>query len=429
MKKKLAMACALCAVSAWAAWNPGEPVVTYWFGPGCPGKAEKTTPLTDTWAKQLKEGGFNTVWASSPEELDIAAKYGFRVIYSVDPQTEWAKVDLDDPAQKAALEARINRVKNHPALYIYEHYDEASADLFPGLARVKEFINALDPDHACWHNLLPTYAPAKLLGIEGEPDRIYLEYLVQFCEVYRPKFLTYDHYQFSIHGDRGDYFLNLAMMRRMAASEGVVFWNGLQACQWVVKDRASPKAPRIPTPEEMRYLVYSTAAYGAQGLYYYVFCRVNHTGAMCEPDGTINPDGKFAEVSKLNRAFVAIARELRPLTFRGAFMQGRRAPGTTPYCAQALLKLSPETPYSELDTAKMDELDDTTLVTRFDDAAGRPSHLMAVNCDYRKDRTLHIDAPAPLERFDDATGVWTPVGTSFDQPFVRGGGILFRFAR
>ena len=54
---------------------------------------------------------------------------------------------------------------------------------------------------------------------------------------------------------------------------------------------------------------------------------------------------------------------------------------------------------------------------------------MAVNCDYRKDRTLHIDAPAPLERFDDATGAWTAVGTSFDQPFVRGGGILFRFVR
>ena len=85
-KTNLAMACALCAVSAWAAWNPGEPVVTYWFGPGCPGNAEKTTPLTDTWAKQLKEGGFNTVWASSPEELDIAAKHGKNVLLDFRPE-------------------------------------------------------------------------------------------------------------------------------------------------------------------------------------------------------------------------------------------------------------------------------------------------------------------------------------------------------
>ena len=41
MTKVLMVACGLCAASAWAAWDPGEPVVTYWFGPGCPGKAEK----------------------------------------------------------------------------------------------------------------------------------------------------------------------------------------------------------------------------------------------------------------------------------------------------------------------------------------------------------------------------------------------------
>ena len=77
--KRIAVTAAIClAMAAHAAWDPGEPVVTYWFGPGCPGKAEKTTPLTDTWAKQLKEGGFNTVWASKPEELDLAAKYGLR---------------------------------------------------------------------------------------------------------------------------------------------------------------------------------------------------------------------------------------------------------------------------------------------------------------------------------------------------------------
>ena len=108
------------AFSAGAAWEPGEPVTTYWFGPGCPGTNKYALAMTDAWAKQLKEGGFNTVWASTPEELDIAAKYGLRAIYSVDPRTEWARIKLDDPEQKAKLAERINRVKNHPALYIYE---------------------------------------------------------------------------------------------------------------------------------------------------------------------------------------------------------------------------------------------------------------------------------------------------------------------
>ena len=433
MKKKLAMACALCAVSTWAAWNPGEPVTTYWFGPGCPGKYGM--PMTDFWAKQLKEGGFNTVWANTPEELDIAAKYGLRAIYSVDPTTEWAKVDLDDPAQKAALEARINRVKNHPALYIYEHYDEASADLFPGLARVKEFINALDPDHACWHNLLPTYANHKQLGVggkDGEPERMgfggdkiaaYWEHVRLFCDIYQPEFITYDHYQLKTDGDSRNYFLNLGIVRQNAAARRVPFWNGLQACTWVPGNLASPRSPRIPNVDEMRYLAHTTAAYGASGLYWYVYGCKGHRGMIAETNGTVGV--KYEGVKKINREFIAFSRVLRGLSFRGAYLQGAHAPGATPYGDQALLKLSPESPHSEV--KELERHVDTTLVTRFAAADGR-TFLMVVNCDYVKDRTLHFQAPFAAERFDPVSGTWSPVGKEFDLAFVRGGGILLRLA-
>ena len=433
MKKNLAMACALCAVSTWAAWNPGEPVTTYWFGPGCPGKYGM--PMTDFWAKQLKEGGFNTVWANTPEELDIAAKYGLRAIYSVDPTTEWAKVDLDDPAQKAALEARVNRVKNHPALYIYEHYDEASADLFPGLARVKEFINALDPDHACWHNLLPTYANHKQLGVggkDGEPERMgfggdkiaaYWEHVRLFCDIYQPEFITYDHYQLKTDGDSRNYFLNLGIVRQNAAARSVPFWNGLQACTWVPGNLASPRSPRIPNVDEMRYLAHTTAAYGASGLYWYVYGCKGHRGMIAETNGTVGV--KYEGVKKINREFIAFSRVLRGLSFRGAYLQGAHAPGTTPYGDQALLKLSPESPHSEV--KELERHVDTTLVTRFAAADGR-TFLMVVNCDYVKDRTLHFQAPFAAERFDPVSGTWSPVGKEFDLAFVRGGGILLRLA-
>ena len=67
----------------------------------------------------------------------------------------------------------------------------------------------------------------------------------------------------------------------------------------------------------------------------------------------------------------------------------------------------------------------TTLVSRFE-APGLPVHLMVVNCDYQSDRTLHITAPAPAERFDPATRKWSPVGDEFDLALVRGGGALLR---
>ncbi|MBR4615725.1 MAG: hypothetical protein IKO55_08975 [Kiritimatiellae bacterium] len=73
----------------------------------------------------------------------------------------------------------------------------------------------------------------------------------------------------------------------------------------------------------------------------------------------------------------------------------------------------------------LQELTDTTLVKRFD-APGKPMHLMVVNCDYRKDRTLHIKAPSAAERFDALAGTWSPVGAEFDLALQRGGGVLLR---
>ena len=157
-----ATACLLMAAVANASWEPGEPVAAYWGGPGYWTNEEK---LDDRWLQQLKDGGFNTVWARTPEELDNAARYGMRAIYMLDPKTVWFKVDLDNLAQTSALAERIDRVKNHPALYVYQHWDEPSAEKFTELARVKEWIRRRDPNHATWINLLPTYANNKQLGV------------------------------------------------------------------------------------------------------------------------------------------------------------------------------------------------------------------------------------------------------------------------
>ena len=43
------------------------------------------------------------------------------------------------------------------------------------------------------------------------------------------------------------------------------------------------------TGDEMRYLVYTTLAYGAQGISYYVYCHPGHTGGISQPDGTPTP--------------------------------------------------------------------------------------------------------------------------------------------
>ena len=424
-KTKMVLVSAILGVcAAWtvcAAWDPGEPVTTYWAGPGFPGNER----LSDRWLAQLKEGGFNTVWAMTPEELDLAAKYGMRAIYK--PKALCDRkifLNIDDPAAEAEMEAMVNRVKDHPALYVYELHDEPAAELFAPLAHTKEWLARHDPNHAAWVNLLPTYANNKQLGVKGEIIRAYWEHVRLFGEIYRPEFLTYDHYQFQNGGDSSHYLLNLGIIRQNASALGVPFFNGVQACTWRPGQAASPRAPRIPGPDEMRYLVYTTAAYGAHGIYYYVYCHRGHEGSIVSTNGT--PDVKYEVLKTLNREFIAIAKELSPLKFVGAYQQGLQAPGTTPYCEQALLKLTPETPTAELKPGQ--ELTDTTLVTRFD-APGRPTHLMVVNLDYRRNRNVHVTAPASAERFNAQDRSWSSVGSSFDLALTRGSGVLLRLVR
>lgn len=433
-----ALAAASAASGANAgAWDPGEPVVTYWYGPGCCRQGRDYVPLDDFWARQLKDGGFNTVWATRPEELDLAARYGFRVIYALDPDTVWAKFDLADEASAAALAARVAEVKDHPALYVYQHWDEPGAEKFPEISRVADFVRGIDPDHALWINLLPTYANHKQLGIggegEGDPKRMgfrggrlssYWEYVRLFCEVYRPRLLTYDHYQFKVRGDSHNYFMNLGIARLAAAARRIPLWNGIQACSWTPGSLASPPTVRVPNVDEMRYLAMSSAAYGAHGIYWYAYCRKNHVGCIAELDGTIGE--KHEGLKAVHRDFLAYATALRGLEFVGAYFQGVHPQGGTPYGPEALLRLSPETPYSEFEFDAA--YDDTTLVSRFEAPGGGDAHLMVVNCDYRKDRTLSVAAPRPAERLDPATGLWHPVGTSFDLPLQRGGGALLRLA-
>ncbi|MBR4170444.1 MAG: hypothetical protein IKR48_02195 [Kiritimatiellae bacterium] len=406
----------LLVPSVQATWTPGEPVTTYWAGPGYPGN----DPLSDKWLAQLKEGGFNTVWATSVEELDLAAKYGMRVIFRI-PDISDKILDLPE-AEESATAKLIARIKNHPALYIYSIHDEPPVSLFAPLARKKTWIGRHDPNHAVWVNLLPTYANNKQLGVEGEIIRAYWEHVRLFGEIFRPEFITYDHYQFTRNGDNPNYLLNLGIIRQSAAAQNVPFWNGVQACTWVPGSAASPSSPRIPGSDEMRFLVYTTAAYGAQGIYYYVYCRQGHEGSIVALDGT--PDEKFHVSKDLNREFISLAKELATLRFTGAYLQGVHAPGSTPWCEQALLKITPETPASELQPKK--ELTDTTLVSRFE-APGKPTHLMVVNLDYRKDRNIRITAPSKVSKFDALKRTWTSIeSNSFDLMLLRGSGVLLR---
>ena len=372
--------------------------------------------MTDAAAAQMAEGGFNLVWCGE-KELDVAQRHGLRAQLTDGLLSPAA---LDDPAQRDKLDALIARVRHHPALYDYFITDEPNAASFPALGKLVAYLRERDPAHLAYINLFPTYANNDQLGTKGDAVTAYREHLRQYVDIVKPGLISYDHYQFSVKGDNEGYFLNLAMIRRAAQDAGLPFLNIVQAATWTA-------SMRVPTDDEVRYLAYTTLAYGAQGISYYVYSCAGHTGAVAHADGTVTP--LYHTLKTLNREFVSIAQQLQPLRSLGVYHAGMLPAGTEPVPADGRFQLDPPVPamsYTNLQPVK------GVLLGYFGPTAkgkrlSTPTHVMVVNLDYQAEAVVGIRGPSRLELFDPVTGRWSRAGGKrADLHLERGGGQLLR---
>lgn len=410
--RALAAVIVLCAASraavtsSAAAWKVGRPIVTYWAGP----------PMTDAVAQQMADGGWNLVWCGE-KELDVVRRHGLRAQLT-DPLLTPAT--LDDPVQREKLDALLARVRRHPALYDYFITDEPNAKAFPALGRLVAYLRERDPAHLAYINLFPTYATNEQLGNSGDPVTAYQAHLRQFVDEVKPALLSYDHYQFTVKGDSPDYFLNLALVRRAAQQAGVPFLNIVQACTWA-------PSMRVPTSDEMSYLVHTTLAYGAQGISYYVYSHPGHTGGIAHADGTPTP--LYPALTKLNHEFAAVAAQLQPLRSIGVYHAGMMPPGAEPLPTEAAFTLDPPLPalnYQPPEPVK------GVLLGYFGPAAkGKkaavPTRVLVVNLDYQEEKVVGLRGPGRLEVYDATTGRWSRAGTGrVELSLSRGGATLVR---
>ena len=370
-------------------WSLGEPIVTWYAG---------RPSLSDAAAEQMRAGGWNLVWCSEAE-LDVAQRHGLRAMLRdglLSPAT------LDDPARRAALDALIGRVSKHPALYSYYLIDEPSASGFAGLGKLVAYLREKDPEHFAYINLFPTYANNDQLGTQGDTVTAYREHLRLYMETVKPDLISYDHYHFTANGDNDQYFLNLAMVRQAALDAEVPFLNIVQACTWT-------PTMRVPNARELRFLVYTTLAYGAQGLSYFVYSVYmdpapsdrplpGFSGGLVDQAGAPTSLGYAAK--RLNREFVAIARELQPLRSLGAYHAG-----VVPGGGEAL----PQNSAFRLDPSASPAPTKGLLLGCFGKPS-RPTHVLVVNLDYTSEVATTLIGPGPLEVFEATGGRWRPAG-------------------
>lgn len=449
-------------------WVLPEPIVSYWAGP---------MPITDHDAKQMSEGNWNVVpvtlrgmpangdaAAYVVAQLDILNKYNIKGLLSV-------PLKLDTPEGRLEADAMIDAVKQHPAMYGFNIRDEPGVGMFPELKQMREYILARDPSQLVFVNLYPVTAGEDQLEIKGNQLEAYETYLNTYIKELKPQILSYDHYHFGANGDDGTkFFLNLALIRQKALEVNLPFMAIVQACSWTVN-------LRIPTGEELSWLTYVVLAYGGQGIAHYVYAYPGHDGGMAylaattgtEGDGTVvigKPTPLYYYASRLNREFVAIAKELRPLHSLGVYHAGNIPEGTAALPASAPFRFEPPVTAKDFSPAKSPALTSTEEAQRFAEGGAhgarvegfllgyfgsgdKPTHVLLVNLDYRTLSGIGHDridefskgrqfgsvarralvGPGNLEVFDSTSGKWTALASDRMQiDLPPGSGVLVRLA-
>jgi hypothetical protein len=240
----------------------------------------------------------------------------------------------------------------------------------------------------------------------------YQAHLRQFVDQVKPALISYDHYQFALAGDNPQYFLNLALIRRAALDAGLPFLNIVQACTW------APTVMRVPTGDEMRYLVYTTLGYGAQGISYYIYTCPNHVGGIANADGSPTP--LYHALKTLNREFVAIAKELQPLRSLGVYHAGMMPQGTEPLPKDASFSLDP--PVAAMEYKAPARVQGAMLGCFGPSGKGPATHAVIVALDYKTEMTLGVRGPAAIEIFDATTVQWAPANSARAEFRLPGGG-------
>jgi hypothetical protein len=288
------------------AWKQKNFMITFW----CPPPADK-----EILSRVAKEG-FNLTWTDE-HGLDVAHDQGLKAMLQDDlitPRT------LLSAKQRAKLDALINRVKNHPALEAYFIADEPGALHFNSLGQLVAYLRERDPNHFAYINLLPVYAPNKQLGTSGPPQKAYEEYLRRYIAEVRPSLISYDHYHFFKNNDGDQYFLNLELISKVARDNKLPFMNIIQASSY-------EKSWRLVNAGELRWLVYTTLAYGGRGISYFLYWGPKAYGGLYQ-DGVKTPLADA--VSILNKELFAQSSVLMDLEHLGTYHSGHLPSGASP---------------------------------------------------------------------------------------------------
>lgn len=358
---------AVTAVQTHAAqqWQPKEIIRTFWCEP----------PADDTHLATLKKEHFTLTWCPA-NALDTVARHGLRgMIHDETILKPWC---LDDPVKRKKLDETIAAVKNHPALDGYWIADEPwKIGEIQYLGRLTKYIRERDPAHFTYINALPNFA----LGTPA-----YEKYMQAYFEELQPQICSFDYYPFRNGYDLITYFENLEVIKKYTNKYDVP-WVSIVQANTIEKDW------RLPTPSELRWLVYINLAYGAKGISYFTYWGPKKFNGLYA-DGVRMPI--VDSVVQLNKEMASLSKVLMPLQCENVTHTAPVPLGTHEIPKDARFQI-PSRGHGQF------------MISQFVNPKSNQKYVMVVNRDYRAahEAKLKLNGAALECEYDRSKGTFT----------------------
>jgi hypothetical protein len=257
----------------------------------------------------------------------------------------------DDYAAQAALVTKDFGA--HPAVFGFHILDEPGVADFEGTCKAVRLAKDAAPTLHPFVNLLPWYP--------GVGTRVgyhdWGTYLDDYLKKSEADFLCYDCYS-QMNPDKTGwpmYFKNLTEYGGAARRGGVPFWTTILS---VAYEHCPP-----PTEDDIRWQFNTAVAYGAQGIFYYVFYMRAPSGnyRMAPIDEFWDRTPVFDALKRTNKGFThRYGRLFLDLTLQKATQHPKALPGCETFAPDDVVKAVTAAP------------DTSLIISRFADKESRP---------------------------------------------------------
>ena len=294
---------------------------------------------------------------------------------------------------------RCDRKGEYANIAMFYAGDEPTLEEFPIFKKRIDYIKEFNSKNIAYVNLLPIYASLSSLGVYS-----YEDYIVNFLELSKSPFFSFDFYPFVDNEHRTGYFSNLEIARSISQKLDIPFWGFVMAG---VNNRY------LSTNEaKMRYQVFCNIAYGAQGIQYFPYSvPKGYYSSILDID--YKPTITYEIVRKINEDIHKITKYILGARNHVVFHLGdSKSKDTSSICTL--------TRFFPIDDIEGKEI--RMLSSVFEN--GRKKYLMLVNEDYEKKREVVIKFKKKINWVYESKNV---VDKEVKTTIVPGGYLLFEY--